>query len=86
MPVQVTSDDLVGSVQVDLQDIPEDEPRELTLSLQNQKLFKKLRDTRLVLIVHKTRWVEPTQPSFEMSQHVFIHDEGALDAEGHHMN
>eukprot|EP00960_Hanusia_phi_P013591 398069-Hanusia_phi.AAC.1 len=53
MPVQMTSDDLVGSVQVDLQEIPVGEPRELMLPLQNQQLLKKLRDTRLMLIVLK---------------------------------
>ena len=58
---QVTSDDLVGSVQVDLQLLPEGEPQELTLPLQNQRLFKKLRDTRLVLRVQKLTEEEAKQ-------------------------
>ncbi|EKX32754.1 hypothetical protein GUITHDRAFT_121057 [Guillardia theta CCMP2712] len=64
----VTSDDLVGSVQVDLQQLPDGEEEELTLPLHNHKLFKKLRETRLVLRVHKLIETESMKMTVKMPE------------------
>ncbi|EKX33173.1 hypothetical protein GUITHDRAFT_120654 [Guillardia theta CCMP2712] len=64
----VTSDDLVGSVQLDLEQLPEGEEQELTLPLQNHKLFRKLRETRLVLRVHKLTETESLKQEKTVSE------------------
>ncbi|EKX37118.1 hypothetical protein GUITHDRAFT_116695 [Guillardia theta CCMP2712] len=50
---EVTSDDLIGSAQVNLSEIPFGEAHELSLPLHNQKLFAKLEESRLIVAIQK---------------------------------